>query len=97
MSFECLGCKKNYKDRQGYSGHVYCCSKFKEYQQQTLIMLRGSGSLGLSDELHCNDCDMEVDATGIETHSEQFHFSQNEASSSQLLTIVIPPVCIIFQ
>lgn len=95
MSLECLGCKKSFKNRRGYSGHVYRCPKFKEYQEQTLITLRESGDLArLSDESwRRDDLNMEVDGTDAETHSKQIDFSQNEASSSQPLTIVIPPVC----
>lgn len=95
MSFECIGCKKNFKNRRGYSGHVYRCPKFKEYQEQTLITLRESGDLRLSDQSwrHDDSLNMEVDGTSTETHSKQIDFSQNEASSSRSLTIVIPPVC----
>ena len=97
MSLECPGCKKKVKDKRGYSGHVYCCHEFAEYQQQTLVTFRESGNLGPSEDFRRHDAlDMEVDVVGAEPHGEQtdvlMHDLDDAASSSRPLTIIIPPV-----
>jgi hypothetical protein len=70
-----------------------------KYQQQTLITFRESGNLGPSEDFWCHDSDaldMEVDAVGAKPHGDQIDFlmqgSDEAASSSQLLTIIILPV-----
>jgi len=97
MSSECPGCKKKFKDKRGYSGHVYRCGEFVKYQQKTLITFRESGNLGPSEDFRRHDAlDMEVDAVGAKPHGDQIDFlmqdSDEAASSSRPLTIIIPPV-----
>ncbi len=86
MSSECPGCKKKFKDKRGYSGHVYRCGEFMKYQQQTLIMFRESGNLGPSEDFQRHDAlDMEVDAVGAKPHGDQIDFlmqDSDEAASS---------------
>jgi len=86
MSSECPGCKKKFKDKRGYSGHVYRCGEFVKYQQKTLITFRESGNLGPSEDFQRHDAlDMEVDAVGAKPHGDQIDFlmqDSDEAASS---------------
>lgn len=97
MSSECPGCKKKFKDKRGYSGHVYRCHEFMKYQQQTIVTFRGSGNLGPAEDFRHHDAlDMEVDAVVAKPDGDQIDFlmqdSDGAASSSQPLAIIIPPV-----
>jgi hypothetical protein len=70
-----------------------------KYLQQTLITFRESENLGPSEDFQRHDLDalnMEVDAVGAKPHGDQIDFlmqgSDEAASSSWPLTIIIPPI-----
>ena len=93
MPLICLGCSKNFgHNRRAYAGHIYRCSAFQDFQQQTL-----NAFTLIPEEPQPHDAH---DAEGIHENQVDAMFFHGEGpdrshgtGTGPGLTIVIPPVC----